>query len=90
MEVAAAAAGGPGAEEGLRVPEGLGDDVDNPVPLLDRAGDSQEARGLDEHDVLLEDLAPDHHVHEPGLVFQGQNTTPDAVPGRCLQMTIPA
>ena len=35
MEVAAAAAGGPGAEEGLRVPEGLGDDVDNPVPLLD-------------------------------------------------------
>jgi hypothetical protein len=57
--------------EGLQVAEGLGDDVDHSVPLLDPAGDTQEARGLDEHDLLLEDPAPDDHFHESGLVLGG-------------------
>ena len=55
MEVAAAAGGWLGLKESLRIPEGLRDDVDDAVPLLDGAGDSQEARGLDEDHVLLED-----------------------------------
>ena len=81
VEVAAAAAGGLGAEEGLRVPEGLGDDVDDGVPLVDRAGDARDARGLDEHDVLLEDPAPDHQVHEAGFVLKGHEDHAGGGPG---------
>jgi len=80
VEVAAAVACGFEADDGLRVPEGLGDDVDHAVPLLDRAGDTQEARCLDDDHVLLEDPAPRHHVHEPGLILKGHEEHPEGGP----------
>jgi hypothetical protein len=81
MRIAAPAVGGPGAKEDLGIPEGLGDDVDHSVPLLDPAGDAQEARGLDEHHVLLEDPAPDHNVHEASFIFEGHEDHSGGCPG---------
>ena len=61
---------------GRRAPDSLGDAVDDAVPMLHPAGEAQEARGLDEHHILLEDPAPDHYVHERRLVFQGHEDHP--------------
>jgi len=62
--------------EALRLPEALRDQVNDPVLDLERPGHAQEARGLDEHHILLEDPAPDHYVHERRLVFQGHADHP--------------
>jgi hypothetical protein len=67
----AVAAGGPGAETGLGIPEELGNEVDDAVPILDRAGGTRQARGLDEHDVLLGHLASDHNFHKSCFISQG-------------------
>ena len=45
-------------------------DVDDAVPVLDRAGDTRKARDFIEHHVLLEDAALAHRVQEPGVVFK--------------------
>ena len=46
--------------------------MNNVVFDLQLAGDAEKAHGLRQRGVLLEDALPNDHVHETGLVFQGQ------------------
>ncbi len=69
--------------------EGVGDEVGDAALDLEAAADAEEAGGLADERVPLEDLAPDDDVHEAGLVLQVKKVTPLAVPGRWRQMTRP-
>ncbi len=66
------AAGG-GGEVGVnsRVPEAVGDEVDDALSGLEGSGNAEESGGLSQGGVPHEDLGPEDDVHEAGLVFQG-------------------
>ena len=67
-----------------------GDHMCHIVPRFHRALDEQKLPG---HQCLTEGALcalPHHNVAVTGFIFQGQEQTPDAVPGRFLQVTNPA
>src|SRR5574337_1018148 len=76
------AAGG-GSEVGvqLRLPETVGDEVDDALFGLEGSGDAQEGGGFGQDGVASEDLGPEDEVDEAGLVLQGHEGKAAGRPG---------
>jgi len=81
---------GDAVELGRPVPQPFGHEMDHQPFALHPARHGEQARAHHDAAMRLEHLGPDHEIGDAAFVLDGDEHTPEAVPGRWRTRTRPA